>query len=53
MGISGSHIRALLAAGKSPRYLLPDSVWEIIKRQGIYEGYQVSDNDEDRVTGIV
>jgi nicotinate-nucleotide adenylyltransferase len=41
MGISGSHIRALLAAGKSPRYLLPDRVWEIIRQQGIYEGYQV------------
>jgi nicotinate-nucleotide adenylyltransferase len=51
MGISGSHIRALLAAAKSPRYLLPDSVWEIIQQQGIYEGYQVS--DEDQVTGIV
>jgi nicotinate-nucleotide adenylyltransferase len=47
-GISGSYIRTLLAAGKSPRYLLPDGVWEIIKQQGIYCGYRVSDKE----TGI-
>lgn len=34
--ISSSHIRSLIAAGKSPRYLLPDAVVNTIKSQGIY-----------------
>ncbi len=34
--ISSTAIRALLAAGKSPRYLLPDSVLDIIQRQALY-----------------
>jgi nicotinate-nucleotide adenylyltransferase len=38
LGISSSHIRALIAEGHSPRYLLPDAVLEIIEREGLYLG---------------
>lgn len=34
--ISSSHIRELITAGKSPRYLLPDSVLDYTKREGLY-----------------
>jgi nicotinate-nucleotide adenylyltransferase len=37
LAISATHIRSLLACGKSPRYLLPDSVLELIRREGLYE----------------
>ncbi|MDX1252158.1 MAG: nicotinate-nucleotide adenylyltransferase [Gammaproteobacteria bacterium] len=36
LDISATHIRALAKAGKSARYLLPDGVWEMIKKEGIY-----------------
>lgn len=39
LAISATGIRAMIAAGKSPRYLLPDSVWELIKRDAIYRGH--------------
>lgn len=35
--ISASRIRALLAAGKSPRYLLPAAVLEYIRAVGLYQ----------------
>jgi nicotinate-nucleotide adenylyltransferase len=38
LAISSSRIRALLAAGRSPRYLLPDAVLAIIEREGLYLG---------------
>jgi nicotinate-nucleotide adenylyltransferase len=34
--ISASVIRNLIASGQSPRYLLPDSVYEYIKQHGTY-----------------
>jgi nicotinate-nucleotide adenylyltransferase len=34
--ISATEIRGMIAAGKSPRYLLPDSVWDYIQRTGAY-----------------
>lgn len=34
--ISASVIRNLIASGKSPRYLLPDAVYEYIKQHGTY-----------------
>lgn len=34
--ISASAIRALLAAGQSPRFLLPDAVLVLIAREGLY-----------------
>jgi nicotinate-nucleotide adenylyltransferase len=36
LAISATHIRSLLARGKSPRYLLPDSVLELIRRERLY-----------------
>jgi nicotinate-nucleotide adenylyltransferase len=38
LAISSSRIRAMLAAGRSPRYLLPDAVLAIIEREGLYLG---------------
>lgn len=34
--ISASAIRALLAAGHEPRYLVPDAVIEYVRREGLY-----------------
>jgi len=36
MDISATRIRALVAAGESPRYLVPDSVWNLIRMHGLY-----------------
>jgi len=37
LDISASHIRRLVATGRSPRYLLPDPALELIQRHGLYE----------------
>lgn len=36
--ISATQIRALIGDGKSPRFLLPEPVWNLIRMQGLY-GY--------------
>lgn len=36
LAISATHIRELLASGRSPRYLLPDTVYTSIITQGFY-----------------
>ena len=36
LGISATRIRHLLAQGRSPRYLLPEAVWNCIREQGLY-----------------
>lgn len=36
LAISSTHIRRLIAAGRSPRYLLPDAVWRHIQCAGLY-----------------
>jgi nicotinate-nucleotide adenylyltransferase len=36
LDISATKIRALVAAGKNPRFLLPDSVWNLIRMHGLY-----------------
>jgi nicotinate-nucleotide adenylyltransferase len=36
LDISASRIRALIRAGRSPRYLLPDAVWGIIRSRAMY-----------------
>lgn len=36
LDISATAIRAQIAAGRSPRYLLPDAVWGYIRAQGLY-----------------
>lgn len=37
LDISATAIRTLIAAGRSPRYLLPDVVWEHIRAHGLYD----------------
>lgn len=36
LDISSTHIRTLIAQGKSPRYLLPGAVWDYIQLNGLY-----------------
>lgn len=36
LAISATEIRRTIAAGRSPRYLLPDPVWDIIEKQNLY-----------------
>ncbi|KGK41433.1 nicotinate-nucleotide adenylyltransferase [Nitrincola sp. A-D6] len=36
LGISATQIRELIGQGHSPRYLLPDQVWEYIKQHQLY-----------------
>lgn len=35
--ISATQVRALVAAGNSARYLLPDAVWQYIQQHGLYQ----------------
>jgi len=46
LDISSAHIRALVAAGKSPRYLVPDEVADTIKSQGIYSNDEAQAKEE-------
>ena len=36
LAISATEIRAMIAAGRSPRYLIPDPVWQYIQDAGLY-----------------
>ncbi len=36
LAISATRIRQLLAQGRSPRYLLPETVWSSVRDQGLY-----------------
>ena len=36
LGISATQIRDLIAAGDSPRYLIPDGVWDYIQQAQLY-----------------
>jgi nicotinate-nucleotide adenylyltransferase len=36
LAISATEIRQLIAVGRSPRYLLPDTVWKLIQSAGLY-----------------
>lgn len=40
LAISATAIRALIAQGKSPRYLLPDAVLAYIEREGLYSRHE-------------
>jgi nicotinate-nucleotide adenylyltransferase len=40
LDISASHIRALIAAGRNPRYLLPEGAIAIINQHRLYRGHQ-------------
>ena len=37
LDISATAVRRLVAKGNSPRYLLPDAVWEYIQQEGLYQ----------------
>lgn len=37
VAVSATEIREMLAVGRSPRYLVPDSVWQYIEQQGLYQ----------------
>jgi len=39
LDISATDIRERCASGRSPRYLVPDSVWQLIEKQEIYRGH--------------
>lgn len=41
LDISATAIRHLIAAGRSPRYLLPDAVWEHIRAHGLYDAVRL------------
>jgi len=45
--ISATQIRALVTAGKSPRYLLPDAVWNLIRMHGLY-GFTATNNPAEK-----
>ncbi len=47
--ISATQIRALVAAGKSPRYLLPDKVWNLIRMHSLYGFAATNDPAETKV----
>jgi nicotinate-nucleotide adenylyltransferase len=46
LSISSSHIRSLIAAGQSPRYLMPEAVANTIKSQGIYLNNEAQTKEE-------
>jgi len=50
LDISATKIRALVAAGNSPRYLVPDSVWNLIRMHGIY-GHSAEQKPAEQVAG--
>lgn len=41
LDISATRIRDLVAAGESPRFLLPDAVWNLIRMHGLYGVHEV------------
>jgi len=45
LDISATRIRAMVARGESPRFLLPEKVWNLIRLQGLY--HIKRDVDED------
>lgn len=37
LNISSTQIRAMVARGESPRFLVPETVWNLIRLQGLYD----------------
>lgn len=45
LDISATRIRAMVAKGESPRFLVPDVVWNLIRLQGLYDIKREVDED--------
>ncbi len=45
LDISATRIRAMVARGESPRFLVPDVVWNLIRLQGLYDIKREVDED--------
>ncbi len=45
LDISATRIRAMVARGESPRFLLPEKVWNLIRLQGLYHIKREVDED--------
>ncbi|NOX76731.1 MAG: nicotinate-nucleotide adenylyltransferase, partial [Gammaproteobacteria bacterium] len=45
LDISATRIRAMVAAGDSPRFLVPDPVWNLMRLQGMYDFKAKADFD--------
>ena len=43
--IASTEIRQLLAAGRDPRFLMPDAVRDVIKESGVYMSYKSELNE--------
>ncbi len=46
--IAATEIRDMIAAGQSPRYLLPDAVWDTIQRLGAYGAGDSGPNKQEQ-----
>jgi nicotinate-nucleotide adenylyltransferase len=46
--ISSSEIRELVAVGRDPRFLMPDTVRDVIERSGCYAASETAENDAGR-----
>lgn len=49
LDISATQIRALVAAGQNPRYLVPEPVWNLIRTQGLY-GFGGNEQKTESIT---
>jgi len=47
LDISSSQIRAVIASGKQPRYMMPGAVWNYIQRNHLYTGEEFNDDRLD------
>ena len=45
LNISSTQIRAIVARGESPRFLVPEAVWNLIRLQGLYDIKRKVDED--------
>lgn len=50
LDISSSQIRAVIASGKQPRYMMPGAVWNYIKRNHLYASEEFNDDRDDEIS---
>lgn len=48
LDIASTQVRALVEAGNSPRYLVPDAVWNLIRMHGLY-GFSATEKPKEAV----